>query len=90
MFFDAGMNYWKSLSAGGRQVIPIKYIYCNPQMNRLLGELKTGEIIDVPFTILDLYWVSEVTEYQEPILEITMDDIEEKFGQKVKIINQGG
>lgn len=86
-------NFSKAISVriagySGGESIDIKYIYANPQMNSTYALLENGKIVSYPIDALYIYWKEIVLYTEEKPMEITIKDIEEKFGCKVKIIRE--
>jgi hypothetical protein len=71
---------------GSDRVYKVEYIYFNPQCNRTLCRLTTGETADYPFDLTDfIYDEFEIVTDVEPLL-LTLKEVELKFGRPVRII----
>lgn len=67
----------------------ISYIYYDSMDNVIMSKTKNGEYKEFNFDSLDMYrGFYEFEEYQEPeqIKEYTIQELEEKLNEKIKIV----
>ena len=69
---------------------PIKYYYCNPQMNRTFAMLENGSSVDTDIGILDFlygYFVEYVEEIKKEIpRKMTLKEIEKELGYAIELL----